>query len=51
MNQILLVLDIPRVLGDIIICTDVAKEQAESYNHSFEETWFLALHGFTLIRI
>ena len=36
MNQILLVLDIPRVLGDIIICTDVAKEQAESYNHSFE---------------
>ena len=42
-------LDIPRVLGDII-CTDVAKEQAESYNHSFERTWFLALHGFTLIR-
>ena len=39
-------LDIPRVLGDIIICTDVAKEQAESYNHSFERelgfsfTWF-----------
>ena len=28
--------DIPRVLGDIIICTDVAKEQLG----------FLALHGF-----
>ena len=33
-------LDIPRVLGDIIICTDVA-------NHSFErELGFFALHGF-----
>ncbi|WP_251520449.1 MULTISPECIES: rRNA maturation RNase YbeY [Staphylococcus] len=40
-------IDMPRVLGDIIICTDVAAEQAETYGHTFErELGFLVLHGF-----
>lgn len=34
-------------IGDIIICTDIAKEQAKDYGHSYErELGFLAVHGF-----
>jgi probable rRNA maturation factor len=33
-------------LGSIVICTDVAHEQAEEYGHSYErELFYLATHG------
>lgn len=39
--------DIPRVLGDIIVSTAKAREQANEYNHSFmREVGFLLVHGF-----
>ncbi len=40
-------MDMPRILGDIIISVPKAKEQAEEYAHSYErELGFLAIHGF-----
>ncbi|MFT8392226.1 MAG: rRNA maturation RNase YbeY [Sporolactobacillus sp.] len=36
----------PRVLGDIIVSIDKAKEQAENYGHSLDrELGFLVVHG------
>lgn len=35
------------LLGDILICKDVVKEQAKLFGHSFKrELYFIALHGF-----
>lgn len=34
------------LLGSIVICTDVAREQAQEYGHSYErELFYLAVHG------
>ncbi len=38
---------IPDVLGDIIICIPIVKNQAEEYGHSFErELAYMLVHGF-----
>jgi len=35
------------MLGDIVICEDVATEHAKEYNHSYErEVCYLIVHGF-----
>lgn len=40
-------LDMPVILGDIVISVDRTKEQAEEYGHSLEREFaFLTVHGF-----
>ena len=36
----------PIALGDIVVCNDIAREQAETYGHTYErEINFLLVHG------
>ena len=45
-NKIIHSSNMPRTLGEIFICVDVAKRQAKEYQHSFErEMAFLFVHG------